>query len=224
MSKSQVINQRKKNNIMELFEEKKKYTKTQLELLYAAEIVFGQKGINDTSHRDIINITNQKNVSAITYHFGGVQGVVTALLEIRMEVIDSERKKRLEKLIKDDDINNDSLLDVYIDPLYEKCIEDIKWKNYIYFLQHLITAYDYKFINYLRRYSGTAASIEIELKKINNIQDNQMWETRLANNGAFLTSSLAFRRKDLDNKINVPSKKRYLSYLKGAVICILFDG
>ena len=61
-----------------------KYSKTQLELMYAAEILFGQKGINNTSHRDIINLTKQKNISAISYHFGGIDGIVKSLLEIRI--------------------------------------------------------------------------------------------------------------------------------------------
>ena len=40
-------------------------------------------------------------------------------------------------------------MDAYIDPLYERCISDKEWANYIYFLKHLITDYDIQFINYL---------------------------------------------------------------------------
>ena len=214
----------KEDNLVELVEVNNKYTETQLELMFAAEIVFGQKGINHTSHRDIINLTGQKNISAISYHFGGIEGLVKCLLGIRMAVVDFERKKRFEKLVENDDINNNILLDVYIDPLYEKCIEDIHWKNYIYFLQHLVTDYDRQFVNNLRQFSQVAFHIEKELKRINNIEDNQMWETRLANNAAFLTASLAFRRRELDNNIKVPSKKRYLSYLKNSILSIFLEG
>ena len=221
---SKTINPNKEDNVIQLVEAHNKYTETQLELMYAAEIVFGQKGINHTSHRDIINLTSQKNISAISYHFGGIDGLVRALLEIRMEVVDFERKKRFEKFIGNDDINNNILLDVYIDPLYEKCIDDIHWKNYIYFLQHLVTDYDRQFVNNLRQFSQVAFHIEKELKRINNIEDNHMWETRLANNAAFLTASLAFRRRELDNNKKVPSKKRYLSYLKSSVLSIFLKG
>ena len=82
----------KENNIIELVDVHNQYTETQLELMFAAEIVFGQKGINHTSHRDIINLTGQKNISAISYHFRGIEGLVRSLLEIRMEVVDFERK------------------------------------------------------------------------------------------------------------------------------------
>ena len=37
------------------------FSKTQLDILYAAEIIMGQKGIENTSHRDIINLAGQKN-------------------------------------------------------------------------------------------------------------------------------------------------------------------
>ena len=50
------------------------FSKTQLEILYAAEIIMGQKGIENTSHRDIVNLAGQKNTSAILYHFGSIEG------------------------------------------------------------------------------------------------------------------------------------------------------
>tara|TARA_B100001175_G_scaffold180725_1_gene153391 strand:+ start:2292 stop:2567 length:276 start_codon:yes stop_codon:yes gene_type:complete len=77
-----------------------KFSETKLELMYAAEILFGQKGINNTSHRDIINITNQKNVSAISYHFQDFQGLVRSLLEFRMSIVDADREEGIKKLSK----------------------------------------------------------------------------------------------------------------------------
>ena len=62
------------------------FSKTQLDILYAAEIIMGQKGIENTSHRDIVNLAGQKNTSAILYHFGSINGVVDALFELRFYV------------------------------------------------------------------------------------------------------------------------------------------
>ena len=75
------------------------FSKTQLEILYAAEIIMGQKGIENTSHRDIVNLAGQKNTSAILYHFGSIEGVVNALFDIRMSVQNNERAILLEKLL-----------------------------------------------------------------------------------------------------------------------------
>lgn len=197
-----------------------KFSETKLELMYAAEILFGQKGIKDTSHRDIINITNQKNISAISYHFQDLQGLVRSLLEFRMSIVDADRKERYKKITKENIINNNNLMDVYIDPLYERCFNDKEWANYIYFLKHLITDYDIQFINYLQTYSKVTLLIEDELKKINNIHDDKLWDTKLSNVGAFLTASLASRKRELDNNNKVPDDKKYLSYLKKSVLNI----
>ena len=74
------------------------FSKTQLEILYAAEIIMGQKGIENTSHRDILNLAGQKNTSAILYHFGSINGVVDALFELRMKVQNQERSEHIENL------------------------------------------------------------------------------------------------------------------------------
>jgi len=197
-----------------------KYSKTQLELMYAAEILFGQKGINNTSHRDIINLTRQKNISAITYHFGGIDGIVKSLLEIRMSSVDADREKKYNQIIGNDNINNDSLMDAYIDPLYERCFQNKDCKNYIYFLKHLVSDYDFEFIDYLRNYSNATNLIEKEIRKINTLDNDQMWKTKVINNAAFITTSLAFRRRELDNNQKVLSKKKYLTYLKKSVLNI----
>ena len=197
-----------------------KFSETKLELMYAAEILFGQKGINNTSHRDIINITNQKNISAISYHFQDLEGLVRALLELRMSIVDADREERYKKIIKENIISNNNLMDAYIDPLYERCISDKEWANYIYFLKHLITDYDIQFINYLQTYSKVTLLIENELKKINNIHDDGLWNTKLLNVGAFLTASLASRKRELDNNNKVPDDKKYLNYLKKSVLNI----
>ena len=197
-----------------------KYSKTQLELMYAAEILFGQKGINNTSHRDIINLTKQKNISAISYHFGGIDGIVKSLLEIRMSSVDADRENKYNQIIGNDNINNDSLMDAYIDPLYERCFQNKDCKNYIYFLKHLVSDYDFEFIDYLRNYSNATNLIEEEIRKINTLDNDQMWKTKVINNGAFITTSLAFRRRELDNNQKVLSKKKYLTYLKKSVLNI----
>ena len=57
----------------------------------------------------IINLTKQKNISAISYHFGGIDGIVKSLLEIRMSSVDADREKKYNQIIGNDNINNDVL-------------------------------------------------------------------------------------------------------------------
>ena len=115
------------------------FSKTQLDILYAAEIIMGQKGIENTSHRDIVNLAGQKNTSAILYHFGSIKGVVDALFELRMKVQNQERSELIENLLNQEDYSNIDLMDAYIDPLYNRVFHDSDWSNWIYFLQNLIS-------------------------------------------------------------------------------------
>ena len=94
------------------------FSKTQLDILYAAEIIMGQKGIENTSHRDIVNLAGQKNTSAILYHFGSINGVVDALFELRMKVQNQERSELIENLLNQEDYSNIDLMDAYICLLY----------------------------------------------------------------------------------------------------------
>ena len=77
-----------------------------------------------------------------------------------------------------------------------------------------------KNINNLRNYSNATNLIEKEIRKINTLDNDQMWKTKVINNAAFITTSLAFRRRELDNKKKVFSKKKYLTYLKKSVLNI----
>ena len=105
------------------------FSKTQLEILYAAEIIMGQKGIENTSHRDIVNLAGQKNTSAILYHFGSIEGVVNALFDIRMSLQNNERAILLEKLLNQKEYTNMDLMDANIDPMFNKVFHDADWGN-----------------------------------------------------------------------------------------------
>ena len=80
-------------------------------------------------------------------------------------------------------------------------------------MKHLVSDYDFEFIDYLRNYSNATNMIEKEIRKINTLDNDQMWKTKVINNAAFITTSLAFRRRELDNNQKVLSKKKYLTYL-----------
>ena len=117
-------------------QQENEFSKTQLDILYAAEIIMGQKGIENTSHRDIVNLAGQKNTSAILYHFGSIDGVVNAIFELRMKILNQERLEFLENILSQESYSNMDLMDAYIDPMYNRVFHDNNWCNWIYFLQN----------------------------------------------------------------------------------------
>ena len=201
------------------------FSKTQLDILYAAEIIMGQKGIENTSHRDIVNLAGQKNTSAILYHFGSINGVVNALFELRMKVQNQERSELLENLLNQEDYSNMDLMDAYIDPMYNRVFHDSEWRNWIYFLQNLIISTNGNKY-YADKYRKAAAEIENLFAKKNHIENDKMYSARVSYNAFFFISAIASRKRQIEESenefeqnskkfnslINMPiDKKNYIS-------------
>lgn len=60
-------------------------------LLDEAEGLFARKGIQGVTTRELVEAAEQRNTSAVSYHFGSRDGLVRALLARRGAPIDAER-------------------------------------------------------------------------------------------------------------------------------------
>ncbi len=65
---------------------------TSIQLLLTAERLFAREGIDAISTRRIAQEANQRNVSALQYHFGSKDNLIDALLEMRLETINARRQ------------------------------------------------------------------------------------------------------------------------------------
>jgi TetR/AcrR family transcriptional regulator, regulator of cefoperazone and chloramphenicol sensitivity len=73
-------------------------TETRERLLAEARRLFATQGVFQTTSREIVEAAGQRNVSALTYHFGSRQGVLGAILLGFDEVLDAERGKLLARI------------------------------------------------------------------------------------------------------------------------------
>ncbi len=60
-------------------------------LLDAAERLFVERGIDAVSLREIVRAAGQRNASALHYHFGSRDGVLEALIDLRMPAVNVRR-------------------------------------------------------------------------------------------------------------------------------------
>ncbi|WP_417516013.1 TetR family transcriptional regulator [Minwuia sp.] len=67
-------------------------------LLETAERLYGERGINGVSLREIVREAGQRNASAAHYHFGSREGLIEAIFEKRMSAIDARRNVMLDQL------------------------------------------------------------------------------------------------------------------------------
>jgi AcrR family transcriptional regulator len=70
-------------------------TGTRERLLAEARRLFAAQGVFQTTSREIVEAAGQRNVSALTYHFGSREGVLRAILLGFDEVLDAERGQLL---------------------------------------------------------------------------------------------------------------------------------
>jgi AcrR family transcriptional regulator len=73
---------------------------TRGQLLAAAEKLFLQHGLDEVSTRAIVREAGQKNQSALQYHFGGRDGVISAILVRRMQQVEARRKALLDEALE----------------------------------------------------------------------------------------------------------------------------
>lgn len=66
-------------------------TSTRDRILDEAERLFGRSGLGAVTTREIVEAAEQRNVSAVTYHFGSRDGLLLAILARRGGPIDARR-------------------------------------------------------------------------------------------------------------------------------------
>ncbi|MBX7070936.1 MAG: TetR family transcriptional regulator, partial [Microthrixaceae bacterium] len=64
---------------------------TRERLLDEAELLFARAGIAAVTTREIVEAAEQRNASAVTYHFGSREGLLQAILARRGAPIDERR-------------------------------------------------------------------------------------------------------------------------------------
>lgn len=67
-------------------------------ILDEAERLFARGGIEGVTSREIVEAAQQRNVSAVTYHFGSREGLLLEILSRRGGPVDAERGRRRSSL------------------------------------------------------------------------------------------------------------------------------
>jgi AcrR family transcriptional regulator len=148
---------------------------TKQRLILAAEELFALRGIDAVSLRSINQHAEQKNTSAVKYHFGNVSGILSAILELRMSALEAIRKEALDQLhLSGKPITLNDYVDVLARPLAEKVlgtkggVVDRGWSNYVQVLSQL-TSSKGDIYNISRESASSGASTEIFLRIRNEL-------------------------------------------------------
>ena len=84
-------------------------------ILDAAEELFANKGLGDTSLRAITQAADV-NLAAVNYHFGGKDGLILAVFARRIDALNERRLYLLDQARTKNELTLEAILDAYIRP------------------------------------------------------------------------------------------------------------
>lgn len=110
---------------------------TKTKLILAAEKLYGERGVDGVSVREVLELADQRNASALTYHFGDRDGLLAAIVDFRRAGVNRRRVQLLDALDGARETDATAIAEALIVPLVEVMARDAHGPNYVRFLSHL---------------------------------------------------------------------------------------
>lgn len=109
---------------------------TRQRLLLTAERLIAEAGVGQVSMRQIGAEAGARNISAVHYHFGSLDGVIAAILEYRMAPVERRRSAMLDELVADKtkQITVHDVLNAVVWPLAEQMLTRAGPNHYVGFV------------------------------------------------------------------------------------------
>ncbi len=110
---------------------------TRQTLMRAAETLIAERGIESVTIREILDLAEQKNTSALQYHFGNLRGLISAIQRDRAAQTVAKREELLEALLARTDAPTlRELCELMVRPAFELAGADAGFHNYIQAFGH----------------------------------------------------------------------------------------
>lgn len=123
---------------------------TREKLLLTAERLFGERGVNGVSLREITREAGQRNASALHYHFGSREGLITAIFEKRMRYLDARRMEYLDQVVAEGRAGDlRAVAEATIRPISELLWRDDSSSNYVRFLTEMFVTPDFNIADFV---------------------------------------------------------------------------
>jgi AcrR family transcriptional regulator len=114
---------------------------TRARLIRAAERLFAERGVEAVSLREINREADQRNATALQYHFEDRAGLVRAIFEKHEPEVEASRHALLDKIAKDDQRDLSRLSAALVLPAAEKLSDRDGGRAYLRIVAQLINSH-----------------------------------------------------------------------------------
>ncbi len=167
-------------------------------MMRAAERLFAIHGIENVSVRAIIVEADQKNESALQYHFGDRAGLIKALQVQRNIEVATKREEMMAEMFKDG--HSASLRDIcflMVMPPFQLCRSDSNFRNYIGVFGQLLLSSSRPVVSHLEKQEAESMRDSQKLlRELLSDFDDEVFAIRVENTASFATQAMSKRARD----------------------------
>ena len=195
---------------------------TKQSLMRAAEKLIADRGIENVSIRDIVSAAGQKNESALQYHFGNLQGLITALHAVRDAEIQARRSALIEAALAE--TPSPSLRDIcklMVAPTFELARSSPGYRRYVKAFGHEITLAEGTALAMANRKGGESAlRTGVLLREVLTHLDTAAFERRMDGALRFVSAAMVNHARQR-NAFRSPEAELFFSSLIDALVGLL---
>ena len=114
---------------------------TRVQLIRTAERLFAERGVEAVSLREINREADQRNATALQYHFGDREGLVRAIMNRHDQAVDLSRNKLLDEIEKDGERGLHRFAAALVLPSAEKLSDRDGGRAYLRIAAQLVNSY-----------------------------------------------------------------------------------
>ncbi len=133
-------------------------TDTQAAIISAAEKLMSQNGIQNVSLKEIVRVANQKNATAIQYHFQNKFGLLNAIVKKHSRDIDLQRHALLDLLESNESTYLRDYVSALVRPLANKLEDENGGREFLIIISEAINTYNSTYIKRIAQNSDDSVN------------------------------------------------------------------
>lgn len=197
---------------------------TKSALMRAAEKLIAERGVENVSIREIVSAAQQKNESALQYHFKNLSGLLSAIHEERTAQIQTRRAELLEALLTTNPKPSlRQLSRLMFEPIFQLARGDVAIRRYVQAFGHELVMADASPLKLVSRQGGGGASgaklgalLKEALPHLSAADYRRRMEAAVV-----LCSASMYRQARAQNAFRGPQSELFFNHLLDAVVGLL---